>query len=604
MTAPRELRTTLQSTPQEGTSSSRRYLLAFETGGTRVIDLPAHGRLVIGRSPEVDVVVDDESVSRRHAELSIAGSEVTITDLDSRNGTEVARRRIAGTTSVKPGDVVTLGSLTVVVGDATEPQRRAGLLMHTEFEARLRSRLEAARGNQVSVALYLVQASVAPDRILGALHGVLGADALVGVHATHLLEVATGVSKGAKGALLGSSLQHALLRLGVTATVGCAASPSEGATVDELTLAARAALRHRDLPKGPEAFIATSATMGQVVSMAKRVAAGRIPVLILGETGSGKEVIAEAIHRWSPRAGKALVCLNCAALPEALLEAELFGYEKGSFTGATQAKPGLFESAHGGTLLLDEVGDLPPSQQAKLLRVLESGTIRRVGSLQDRKVDVRILAATHRDLEKGSAATPFRTDLFFRLSGATIHVPPLRERLEEILALARHFAGLLAKEAGSGTHVALAPETETYLLRYPWPGNVRELRNAIERATLLCHGGVVLPEHLPDRVRLAVPASAERPFAPTEEIGDTTRVVFTPGEGVPVPAVPAKSDPVRTYDAVRSELKEIERARIIAALESVGGNQTRAAEILGIARRTLVTKIAIYGLSRRGARER
>jgi transcriptional regulator with PAS, ATPase and Fis domain len=299
-----------------------------------------------------------------------------------------------------------------------------------------------------------------------------------------------------------------------------------------------------------------------------RIAAGTINVLVLGETGVGKEVMARTIHARSPRATAPLVCLNCAALSEALLESELFGHEKGAFTGAVQAKEGLLESAKGGTVFLDEVGEMPLALQAKLLRVLEQREVLRVGALRPRPIDVRFVSATNRDLEAESLAGRFRQDLYFRLNGIAIEIPPLRARREEIDALARAFVTQASREAGRAPPL-LAPDALAQLGRYSWPGNIRELKNVMERAVLLCEGGEITVGHL----RLGRGAElASKPPGP----GDA-----------PAPSFADKDDEWRT-----------ERARIMAALDQCVGNQTYAAKILGISRRTLVTWMTEYEVPR------
>jgi two-component system, NtrC family, response regulator AtoC len=293
-----------------------------------------------------------------------------------------------------------------------------------------------------------------------------------------------------------------------------------------------------------------------------RAAPASISVLLLGETGVGKEVLAREVHRLSGRHGE-FVAVNCAALSESLLESELFGHERGAFTGAVQARAGLFEAAHGGTLFLDEVGELSPSTQVKLLRALEEKKVVRVGGRTERTLDVRFVAATNRDLEGAIAEGEFRQDLFYRLNGLTLQVPPLRDRPTDILALAESF--LRAAGAPGGQQTELGQGAKDALLCYRFPGNIRELRNVIERAVLLSGGGVIGPQHLP--------AGLLR------------------NEGSPA----AILDP-RTPLIAR--LQNIERGRIAAALEQCGGNQTQAAALLGISRRTLVTRLSQFDLPR------
>jgi two-component system, NtrC family, response regulator AtoC len=299
-----------------------------------------------------------------------------------------------------------------------------------------------------------------------------------------------------------------------------------------------------------------------------QVARGNISVLLIAETGAGKEVFARLLHAQSPRAAGPLVSLNCAAFSETLLESELFGHEKGAFTGATSAKVGLLESASGGTVFLDEVGELSTALQAKLLRVLEERTVLAVGALKPRAIDVRFVAATNRDLKAQVAAGKFREDLYFRLNGITLAIPPLRERKEDLEPLARRFVQRAARDLGLTRAPAFSAKALAALQSHAWPGNVRELRNVVDRAVLLCGDGPIEPEHL----SLELPAStkpAARPFG--EEDGEVT-----------------------LPDAV----KQLERDRVIAALEECSGNQTRAAQLLGISRRALIIRLEQFDLPR------
>jgi DNA-binding NtrC family response regulator len=316
--------------------------------------------------------------------------------------------------------------------------------------------------------------------------------------------------------------------------------------------------------------------MRQLYKLIERVAPGMISVILLGETGVGKEVVAEALHRLSPRAERPFVRLNCAALSESLLESELFGHEKGAFTGAVQARAGLLESADGGTVFLDEVGEMPVTTQVKLLRVIEERRVTRVGATRPRDLDVRFVSATHRDLEAEIARGRFRQDLYFRLNGISVVIPPLRERAREIDALARFFAAEGARRAGLSSPPALTPEALAALRAHAWPGNLREMRNVLERAVLLAGEGPVTPEHLPG-------------------VGARPRSV--------APPAPEANDAAPAPDAARggarqSELDAIERQRILDALERCAGNQTLAARILGMSRRTFVNRLTEYNIAR------
>jgi two-component system response regulator AtoC len=318
-------------------------------------------------------------------------------------------------------------------------------------------------------------------------------------------------------------------------------------------------------------------TMRQLYLDAGRVAQGDIAVLILGETGAGKELLAQEVHSASQRAKQPFIAFNCAALSETLLESELFGHEKGSFTGAGQAQPGLLEAAHGGTVFLDEVGDVPLSTQVKLLRVLEEKKVMRVGSRTARAIDIRIVSATNRDLEQEVAKGTFRADLYYRLGGVTLSIPSLRERASEIVPLATRFLAAAAKSSGRRAP-KLSADTIEMLQRYPWPGNVRELRNVMERACLLCAEDLLDPKHLPARLMETARASSPPP------------VPTAPGDSVsPLDA---------TKHALEEEMKRVERQRIIDAIAKCAGNQTQAAALLGISRRTLVTRLSELDLPR------
>ena len=312
------------------------------------------------------------------------------------------------------------------------------------------------------------------------------------------------------------------------------------------------------------ALVVRSEAMQRVHALAERAATGTINVLITGETGVGKELLAEIVHRASRRREGPYVCLNCAALSETLLESELFGHERGAFTGAVAAKPGLLETAAGGTLFLDEVGELPMATQAKLLRVLETREVTRLGSVKPRRIDVRFIAATNRDLEAEVARGAFRQDLYFRLNGFSLAIPPLRERVDEIRHLAETFARQICRDLGRAPPV-IPPPILALLEAYAWPGNIRELKNVVERAVLLSAGPTIGREHLPmDKLLPSVVIGA----TPPPRID--TQKVSPPSE----------------------------RDRIIMALNNCAGNQRRAAKLLGMPRRTFVNKLDAYQIPR------
>jgi two-component system response regulator AtoC len=332
---------------------------------------------------------------------------------------------------------------------------------------------------------------------------------------------------------------------------------------------------HRQIEAGgqePEAglgdLVARSRQMIDLFRTVRKIAEFKSTVLVDGESGTGKELIARAIHRLSPRSGNPFIAVNCGAIPDALLESELFGHRKGAFTDANRDRKGLFEEASGGTLFLDEIGELPVALQVKLLRALQEGEVRRLGDSQDIKVDVRVVAATARDLSAEVARGAFREDLFYRLNVFALHLPPLRERREDIPLLIDHF--LARMNARMGLAVAgAAPEAMRLLVEYDWPGNVRELENSIERAIVLCEGQQIEVDALPERVRRTPPSSAVPPALDADE-GDLS---------------------------IKRASRRSEEALIRRALQKTRGNRTRAAELLEISHRALLYKIKEYGIS-------
>ena len=342
------------------------------------------------------------------------------------------------------------------------------------------------------------------------------------------------------------------------------------------------------LQLGERQVLLADPAMLQLYDLLRRLAASALPVLVTGETGTGKENAAYAVHVFSPRSDGPFVSINCAAIPESLVESELFGHERGAFSGAVAGKPGRLEAASGGTLFLDELGELSSAVQAKLLRVLETGRMLPVGATREREVDLRIVAATNRDLEAEIRAGRFRQDLFYRLCAATVVLPPLRERQREIALLAVDFLNSACARARR-TPLRLADATLQLLLNHTWPGNVRELRNLMDYAAVAVLQDEVRPEHLPGRIRSPEPPPIQAPL-------------LTPA---PVPPVPASAPPsaadATSWPNIADEVAALEKKRIAQALEHSDGNQRRAAALIGMPLRTFVSKIEQYGL-RPGAR--
>lgn len=397
----------------------------------------------------------------------------------------------------------------------------------------------------------------------------------------------------------------------------------------------------REQANAPQAVTVVSHVLGERIALVaepamhelyrviERLARTQLPVLILGESGVGKEQVAAAVHAWSSRGRAQLVALNCAALQESLIESELFGYERGAFSGAVAAKAGLLERASGGTLFLDEVNELSAAAQAKLLRVLEVRRVTRLGGVRERAVDLRVVAATNRSLRALVQAGRFRNDLFFRLSGATVEVPPLRQRRAEIAALARYFA----KEA------RLDEAALRCVLAYAWPGNVRELRHAMEYAAALADGGVISACHLPEVVSerdhggrqatepcrpVLAEGSRAHPRRPLSEARTDEGASKAESDGIDASegrrghersgelegrawrdgaaeAQAPQAQGVERSAAVHflplaEELRALERRRMVEALHAAGGVQRRAAALLGMPVRTFTCKLAQYGL--------
>jgi len=569
------------------------YLLVIDDSSARRLPLPRDGVLILGRAPDADVRIDTVAVSRRHAKLILAEGEAQIADLDSHNGTLVNGERVQGSRTLASGDVIGVGDTTLVL--RAEPRRRISAAVDPgTLRRRVEEELERASDYRRPLALAVLTPGDAAEpaalarRAAGALRlmDVVGWDGTGQVVAV-LPELGGEAARGAALAMLA-----AIAKLAPEARAGVATYPGDGcdaetllegaraaaaiAVVGEVALAAETAVQHTI---GDQVIVVADPAMIRLFALIRRLSASALPVLVLGETGVGKENAAAAVHHWSARAAHPLITLNCAAMPEALVESELFGHEKGAFSDARAAKPGLLERADGGTVFLDEVGELPLAAQAKLLRALEAKRVTRLGDVREREVDFRVVAATNRDLGAEVAAGRFRQDLLFRLSAAVIELPPLRHRPREISILARVFLAAAGARAGRPP-LELSEAALQALGAYPFPGNVRELKNAMEYAAATEEGGVVEPWSLPDRI-------AGRASTP-------------PAAGSAAPPAPA----TRRFRPIAEELRELERARMGEALEASGGVQTRAAELLGMPIRTFGFKLKQYGLSPREAKRR
>jgi DNA-binding NtrC family response regulator len=569
------------------------YLLILEGGSSVTFRLPRSGDVIIGRAQDADVRLQDSSISRRHAQLSVRpDGQLTLKDLGSHNGTRVNGEPASPERPLASGDTLAIGDVVVVLYRSATERPYRPVVDAAALRQRLEEETERALRYQRPVAVLHIdggsepiekaRAEAAIERELRRLDvcAWLGAAQLAVVlpdREEHELRESAG------------RLLAALAIAAPGARAGYGMCPSDGCDADTLLLLARRAAG--SAAKGElaafrevtarrrfgelEALIADPAML-RIYDLIEQLAPSTIPVLVLGETGSGKEIAAAALHHLSPRRGGRLLAINCAALPEPLVESELFGHERGAFSGATAAKAGLLECAQGGTVFLDEVGELSAGAQAKLLRVLETRRLTRVGDVRERPVDFRLVAATNRDLKDGVEAGRFRQDLYFRLSAAVVRLPPLRHRRVELPMLARAFLEEARARLGRPP-LSLSDRVVVRLFSYEWPGNLRELKNDMEFLAATVQEGTVEPWNLPPKLE-----------GPAEEASASLAPSPKPGGA-------------RPFRPLEEELRELERARMVEALLATGGVQTRAADLIAMPRRTFFAKMKHYGLSPRGA---
>jgi DNA-binding NtrC family response regulator len=603
--------------------------------------LPSQGDLVVGRSANCPIRIEDPLASREHARLHVnpdqegSGFRFHIEDLNSANGTRVRDKRIPPGKAVPlfVGEAIKVGS-TVLMLQQSRPTLGAGRLWsRAYFEGLLESECgRASEDTAFAVARIHMGAQTSWSRIVPILVREVPFPHVFAAYGPRDYEILFRERSPNEVVRRLNRLIGEFQKCAIVANQAVAWYPRDGVTARTLFDRMDALLRVRtgeaavawpaDEPQPrvapptviegaaasapevaevgvPGAAGVAAAAQGEPVSaagmtrlleMARRAAARKINVLILGETGAGKEVLARTIHDLSGRRGK-FVALNCASLPETLVESELFGYEKGAFSGASSAKLGLMEAGNGGTVFLDEIGEMPERIQARLLRALETREILPVGAVKPRPIDVRFLAATNRDLELEVRNGRFRRDLFFRLNGISLTIPPLRDRASEIPDLVRIFLMEASREAGDEEPPRVAPESMRLLLDHAWPGNIRELKNSIERALVLCDGPEILPEHLLPLGQIPDDASTRAPAATPPEPGRAAdRYASEIGAAVSADG----QEPAWLADP----MKAAERTAILAALDANAWSQTRAAKALGIPRRTFVSKLAYYGIPR------
>ncbi len=580
-------------------ATGRAYLVVLGREMPHVVELPAEGEVRIGRGSDSHLRIAESWVSRNHAAIRMRRGEARLRDLDSHNGTFVNGERVTGERVLAAGDLIAVCSVTIAFHKSeisAEGERHGAVLELPELKCR--AELELERTLRYGRPLSVLSATLGGGAERAAVASILGSQLrLIDVPAwggpgdlvVLLPEADAAAARGAA-----ARMQRVLAPVAPGARVGVATSPVDGTALDTLLERAHAASAAAETSPasaatsgtvriGDRQVVVAEPAMARLYALVERLAASELPVLVFGETGTGKELVATAIHVWSARRAQPLVALNCAAIHESLVESELFGYERGAFSGAVSSKVGLFESASGGTLFLDEIGELPIGVQAKLLRVLETRRLVPLGGVREREVNVRIVAATNRNLEDEVRAGRFRRDLFYRLSGATLWLPPLRQRPRELAGLAQ---ALLA-EACATAHrpsMVLSPDAMARLRAHAWPGNVRELKNLVDYLAATLAEGRIEASHVGARLAAAdaAPEGATDPNAHAYE-----------------PDTPPVTNPaLRVFRPIEEEIKALERQRMIEALEAAGGNQSVAAELIGMPRRTFVAKLRQYDLPR------
>ena len=546
--------------------------------------------LTIGRARPADIVVDNASVSRVHARFTFRADTVVVEDMGSTNGLLFAGERLSRAV-LEDGDSVELGSVRATLTGVRPASELEKLRGWSTFRTATEAEIERAQTFERPFSLLAVRVTGAPQGAFDGLASQLRRVDIATLHTPDLALVLLPETPPELALQIASVLPQRLTR---EASCAVASFPEDATQLESLLellvhtarltapgAVQRCGSRAAEVSVGGPVIL--SEAMRRLYELIDRVAPTTLPVLVLGETGAGKELVSRALHERSERAQGPFVAINCASIPANLLESVLFGHEKGAFTGASERRPGVFEQAQRGTVFLDEVGELSASAQAALLRVLETKRVARVGATKDTEVDVRVVAATHRNLATMVSLGTFREDLMFRLDALTLKVPPLRERIEEIEPLAERFLAQ-ARQQWSCRASKISAEARGRLRAHGWPGNVRQLKNVIERAAVVCRGDVIGLDDLPEALV----------SAPVEE---RAQKVAVPAAAASAPA--AVGERIVEEEAGLSfegRVQAFETRLIREALAKTGGNKSKAAEILQMPRRTLGTKLQALGL--------
>ena len=593
------------------TGQQRCSLVIYHRDVNYLVPLYDGNQAVLGRDGAVDICINDRSLSRQHACFSVEGAEVWVEDLESTNGTRKNGEPIKGRVRFSAQDELRLGSVTVALHVLSAPGTRPlGLQTHDRW-------MEAVLAEETRGRFFSRKFGIITVRSLGRrvhlwrwcprVRQCLRVVDQIAMYSEDTAEILLPEIEPDALRAIAKRILEEQAEGEPPLVVGLALFPDAATTAEAMVETARAAarrarpdrrlvaeLKHTSravVPADTDGPVLASPQIRQVYQMLGRVAPTKMPILIQGETGSGKEIVAQAIHQKSKLKDKPMVAINCGAIPPQLIASTLFGHVPGAFSGAVGAA-GLFESANGGTIFLDEVGELPSEAQAALLRVLEDGRMSRVGSSKEIQVSVRLIAATHRDLEAMVKAGEFRQDLYYRLERFKVEVPPLRDRPEDIEPLVHRFMERAAQE-NELPPVRIEPGAMALLLGYAWPGNIRELKNVVERAVVIALDGCITMEDLPSKLHDSarapeVPPEQGRSEEPGAEAADRESSAPAP---LAQPGVPID---------LRDRLKQYERQLIIDALNATQGVQAEAAKRLNMPLRTLSRRMSSLGIRRQG----